>query len=229
MNLQPITPQDLTLETYRINEIFESIQGEGPWQGHSVIFIRLAGCNLCCTWCDTEYSTRFTRSLAQLMLHVNKLSSRETAHRVVITGGEPFAQDLVPLVNALWENGTAIQIETNGTLTNPGFPWEKATIVCSPKAGKIHSDIIDHCVCFKYVVAADELDFRTMLPNTPTQEKGKRGPPVPPEINADYIWVMPRDGNSDKQQQRNEKQAMECCHVRGYRFSGRLHKILGIR
>ena len=229
MNQQPITPQDLTQKKLRVNEIFNSIQGEGPWSGHSVVFLRLSGCNLCCTWCDTEYTTSIIMTLPRILRRIDSVCEMDMATRVVITGGEPFTQNLVPLINALYDRGTAIQIETNGTLSNPGFPFEKVTLVCSPKAGRIHPDIVEHCYAFKYVVAAGEINHLTGLPSTSTQENGSRPPPVPPEILRAAIWLMPRDGWNDSEQHRNEKVAIEMCHLFGYRLSMRLHKILGLR
>ncbi|MWN06787.1 7-carboxy-7-deazaguanine synthase QueE [Gilliamella sp. Pas-s95] len=96
---------------FRIVEIFESLQGEGYNTGMPAIFIRFAGCNLNCAWCDTNFRqfTRFT--LDALITKVKEYKSKN----IIITGGEPtmvkaLPQLLVPLKNA----GYFIAIESNG-------------------------------------------------------------------------------------------------------------------
>jgi len=228
MNQQPITGQNLDREGYPVKEIFETIQGEGPWQGYPAVFIRLGGCNLRCSWCDTNYTDGIEiLPEKSIVLRANNLCMREKLERVVITGGEPFIHNLVPLVRMLLDQGTQVQIETNGTLSNPDFPWDEVMIVCSPKAGKIHADIQHNANAYKYVIDT-EIDYKDMLPKGSTQEKGKRGPPRPDQLIPEMIWVMPRDGDSERHQKAHEQLAMDACYIMGYRFSGRLHKILGI-
>jgi len=105
---------------YPISEIFYSIQGEGLCSGTAAIFIRLAGCNLKCPWCDTNHKIQFTMTIDQIIDEIEK-----TAHynffnhspMFVITGGEPTIHTLHPLLKRLqdrWSN-CFIAIETNGT------------------------------------------------------------------------------------------------------------------
>jgi 7-carboxy-7-deazaguanine synthase len=100
----------------RIAEIFRSLQGEGKNQGKSCLFIRLAGCNLHCRWCDTDFarSGGTEMSIDTILEHVWRLNPSY----VCITGGEPLlqAKDLEPLLDSLHRRGIAIDIETNGTL-----------------------------------------------------------------------------------------------------------------
>ena len=77
----------------KINELFKSIQGEGPYTGHPAIFIRLAGCNLDCIFCDTDFEYRRQASVEAIVEEVKQLSGGKVK-LVVITGGEPFLQDL---------------------------------------------------------------------------------------------------------------------------------------
>ena len=102
----------------RVAEVFSSLQGEGRNQGRPTVFLRLAGCNLACAWCDTAYAReggdgdRRRRGPRRV---------RETAgpcRRLCVTGGEPLVQQeaLVPVVAALASEGYAIEIETNGTI-----------------------------------------------------------------------------------------------------------------
>lgn len=100
----------------KIAEIFRSLQGEGKNQGKTCLFIRLAGCNLCCRWCDTPASqgSGMQMSLDVILEQV----WRTNPSYVCITGGEPLLQadELERLLNSLHRRGTAIDIETNGTI-----------------------------------------------------------------------------------------------------------------
>src|SRR6202171_1941811 len=102
-----------------ITEIFKSIQGEGTRSGLPCIFVRLTGCNLRCTWCDTAYAfhggTKF--SIEEIVEKVNALARDD--HHIVplveITGGEPLLQPETPaLAQNLIESGYTVMIETSG-------------------------------------------------------------------------------------------------------------------
>jgi organic radical activating enzyme len=103
--------------TLKIIEIFPSIQGEGLRQGEPALFIRLATCNLKCSFCDTKYAWQSgkDRTVVQVMNKVRKIWKSFPAQWVCLTGGEPLFQDISPLVKALKEEGFKIQAETNGT------------------------------------------------------------------------------------------------------------------
>jgi 7-carboxy-7-deazaguanine synthase len=104
-------------------EVFESIQGEGPGVGLPSVFVRLAGCNLRCCWCDTRYAWDFESAKPEVELRVfdvEQLAERidaAVARRVVLTGGEPLRQQsaLVRLVAHLPAD-VSLEVETNGTL-----------------------------------------------------------------------------------------------------------------
>ena len=100
----------------KVAEIFKSLQGEGKNQGKPCLFIRLAGCNLHCRWCDTGYARTGGRemSLDEILEQVWRVNPPY----VCITGGEPLLQaaELEPLLASLKKRGTAIDIETNGTI-----------------------------------------------------------------------------------------------------------------
>lgn len=106
--------QDLSI--LKINEIFWSFQGEGLRAGIPSIFLRLAGCQLRCSYCDTKDAWEGgvwmpqTDILKQIDLHKKKYP----ASQVVITGGEPMEQELETLVDALKEKDFFVSIETNG-------------------------------------------------------------------------------------------------------------------
>jgi 7-carboxy-7-deazaguanine synthase len=100
----------------KIAEIFRSLQGEGKNQGKPCLFIRLAGCNLNCRWCDTTYARDggITMSLDSVLEQVWRINPPY----ICITGGEPLVQvnALEPLLASLNKRGTTIDIETNGTI-----------------------------------------------------------------------------------------------------------------
>lgn len=99
--------------TLRINEIFHSIQGESTHAGERCVFVRLAGCHLRCTYCDTEYAFRegSTRSIDELVEEVCAID----CPLVEITGGEPLLQARVHgLISALCDRGRTVLIETSG-------------------------------------------------------------------------------------------------------------------
>ena len=117
-----------TTETYRVNEIFYSLQGEGRWTGMPAVFVRFAGCNLRCPFCDTDFSASAGMSLAALVREVRQLS--KDCRRLVVTGGEPALQLDAAFVEAFHAEGYRIHVETNGTLPlPPGIDW----VTLSPK------------------------------------------------------------------------------------------------
>lgn len=112
--------------SYRVNEIFYSLQGEGYFTGTPAVFLRLSGCNLKCGFCDTRHEEFTEMSPIEVIESVRAYPSRH----IVITGGEPSLQLDPVLVDMLHEEGFFIQIETNGTRLLPeGVDW----VTCSPK------------------------------------------------------------------------------------------------
>ncbi len=114
-------------KSYPIVEIFHSVQGEGYHTGTPSIFIRFGGCNLSCTWCDTDFSVWDRMTISEIINEVEKHSTK----RIIYTGGEPAMQKLRPLSDELHSKGYNIAIETNGTieLENGLVDW----ICVSPK------------------------------------------------------------------------------------------------
>jgi len=102
--------------TLKIVEIFASVQGEGLRQGEPTIFIRLAGCNLRCSFCDTKYAWTGgkTATPSRVLAKVRALRKRFPADWACLTGGEPFLQDIGLLVDGLKKEGLKVQVETNG-------------------------------------------------------------------------------------------------------------------
>jgi len=141
----------------KVNEIFYSIQGESSFSGIPFVFIRLAGCNLRCSYCDTKYAyedgEEFTAK--QILKEVKKFKCRY----VEITGGEPLLQDDTPfLVDSLIDKGFTVLVETNGT-KDVSVVSDKAIIIMDikcPSSGE--SDKTDW-ENIKRLDAKDEVKF----------------------------------------------------------------------
>ncbi len=117
--------------TFLVNEIFLSLQGEGPAIGEPAAFVRLAGCNLSCSYCDTFHEGGRLMTVEEIL---EKLPGGP--QRVVITGGEPLlaGEKLVELAAAISGSGKLVDIETNGTVTPPaGLAALVDNYVISPK------------------------------------------------------------------------------------------------
>ena len=116
----------------KITEIFPSIAGEGLRSGEPTIFVRLAGCNLKCTFCDTKYSWQGGQEYTEekVIKTLRRIQKRFSTDWVCLTGGEPLLQDVEPLVRKLRKEGFKIHIETNGTVYRSfGVDW----LTLSPK------------------------------------------------------------------------------------------------
>ncbi len=108
----------MTNQRGRIAECFFSIQGEGITAGVPAVFIRLQGCSVGCTWCDTKYSWDPSGGREVTLDGLVDEASAFPCRRVVITGGEPLESSLFPsLVGTLKAQGFTIEVETSGTLT----------------------------------------------------------------------------------------------------------------
>ena len=99
----------------QVAEIFYSIQGEGTFTGTPAVFVRLAGCNLSCDFCDTDYALKRIMSVEQVLAAVRDAGG--DCPMVILTGGEPLAQEeATVLVDALRERGRRVHVESNGTI-----------------------------------------------------------------------------------------------------------------
>ena len=120
-------------------EIYKSVQGESSFAGLPCVFVRLAGCNLRCSWCDSEYTFSGGRkmSLEEVMDEVRKLAA---VRLVEITGGEPMLQEreVVPLMQQLLDEDYEVLIETSGERPLAGVPkWvHKIVDVKCPASGE---------------------------------------------------------------------------------------------
>ena len=121
------------VRTLPIVETFHSVQGEGFWTGASAFFIRLAGCDVGCPWCDTKHSWSTKRHAQRDISELVSLAVAQQPFMVVITGGEPLMHDLGALTQELHQAGLRIHLETSGSYSLSGdFDW----ISLSPKRFK---------------------------------------------------------------------------------------------
>ncbi len=98
----------------RVNELFVSIQGESSYAGIPCIFIRLTGCNLRCSYCDTAYA--YDEGSEMSLTEIIKIVKRHECRNVCITGGEPLLQENInKLINLLKKSNFNVYIETNGS------------------------------------------------------------------------------------------------------------------
>lgn len=134
----------------RITEIFASIQGESTWVGLPTVFVRLTGCPLRCSWCDTAYA--FTggenRSLDEVLAEV----ARHGLKHVCVTGGEPLSQKgCLPLLSALCDAGYAVSLETSGALDIGAADPRVSRIMDlkAPGSGEVERNLYDNIAQLK--------------------------------------------------------------------------------
>ena len=141
----------------QITEIFKSLQGESTYAGLPCIFIRLTGCNLRCTWCDTEHAFfgGEDASLDEVMKRVGSLGGK----LVEITGGEPLLQrEVYPLMDRLLKKGYEVMLETSGERKIDRVPPEVVKIVdvkC-PHSGETDSFAIEN---LEHLAPHDQVKF----------------------------------------------------------------------
>lgn len=142
--------------TLPIVEMFHSIQGEGAWAGTNAFFIRLAGCDVGCPWCDTKLSWNPKRHPQREIAELVAAAQAVHPQIVVITGGEPLMHDLTALTQQLKAAGLQVHLETSGAYPFSGtFDW----VTLSPKRFKPpHPSVYPQANELK-VVVADEADL----------------------------------------------------------------------
>lgn len=198
---------------YSLVEIFESLQGEGRNMGRPCVFVRFAGCNLACPWCDTDTAKRFSLTRDDLLAEVRTFRAKS----VILTGGEPTVQAGMPeLVATLKGAGYWIGVETNG-LVAPDWLASVDYVACSPKAE--FADRYDVQTSLRRcdevrIVASSEDDVVRFAQNI-------RG-----RIAATDYYISPceRDGQIDFATAKAVLARLD-----GWSLSVQLHKILGFR
>lgn len=212
-----------------VSEVFGgTIQGEGPNAGQLASFIRLAGCNLSCSWCDSAYTwdwTRYSHAEESSAVPVEQVAEQvdKLPGRLVVTGGEPLLQSagLAALMNLLPDRDW--DVETNGTRPPGPTLWYWSTIIASPKVGPsaaqltrdgspppLDPDIHTYAAAFKFVVA-DQADLIAVDEFAEAHH-----------LDPYRVWLMPEGTNPDILTIRTPWLA-EAAVERGYNFTSRLH------
>lgn len=204
--------------TLQVVEVFPTLQGEGPFAGHPAVFVRLGGCNLACSFCDTEFETFQPIGINDLLNRIEQTSTEDgrcVRDLVVITGGEPLRQNIAPLCETLLAKGMRVQIETNGTLWRD-LP-EVVNVVCSPKAPyhPLRPDLLARTDALKFIISADDAEYADIA------EVGQAQFNIP-------VYVQPMDVADPIRNAANTKRASQLAQQHGYRLSLQTHKILGI-
>lgn len=205
-----------------VKSIFKTVQGEGPNVGVPAIFIRLGGCNLACNFCDTEFEDYHEMDTEEIINIAKNLSLNPQKERsvslIVITGGEPFRQNINILCSQLLQNNFQVQIETNGTLYHD-IPKE-VEIICSPKISNNkyyppHPQILSRITAFKFLISTNIQSYNAV------PELGQKEFNIP-------VFVQAMDQHDHAINIANENLAVEIAINNGYRLSYQIHKKLRI-
>lgn len=208
----------------RVNEIFYSLQGEGHHTGRAAIFVRLAGCNLACPFCDTDFRHFSEMSEQEVVEAILQLLPKGMVHTgesqslglpmVVLTGGEPTLQDTAPLIELLHRQGFFVSMETNGTHQPPAnIDW----ITFSPKTPKMGNTrqpaVLSRCNELKLVYTGDDEE-----------------PSDFDHFPADHYYLQPCDTGDDQQNIHILKACIAYiqAHPR-WHLSLQVHKIAGFK
>lgn len=185
----------------RVNDIFYSLQGEGRNTGRAAIFIRFAGCNLKCPFCDTDFAQYEDMSDEDILNRIKSYPSRF----VVLTGGEPSLQVDRQLVDLLHKHGYELAMETNGT--HPivdGIDW----ITCSPKG----NTQIKRCNELKCIFEETTLE------------------PDDHGISAEYKYLQPCDVQNTERNAQIVKRCFDyILQHPEWRMSLQTHKLVGFK
>ncbi|HJK82545.1 MAG TPA: radical SAM protein [Methanocorpusculum sp.] len=181
----------------RVTETFVSLQGEGLRQGMPCMFVRFAGCNLHCAWCDTRYSLNDSQGVEMTPEEIMQAVLESGMRYVCITGGEPLLQreDLVPLLAAMHEADVLVDIETNGTV--PFDDVQEFASVCMdvkcPSSGE-RSDLslldqLRPTDSVKFVIG-DEADYLYMVEVLAAHPHLSAPVCITPVFGTDVQWLI---------------------------------------
>lgn len=216
-NQQPAEPRFVSDgRTLSVHSIFYTIQGEGPHAGSPAVFLRLAGCNLQCPLCDTEYTDGArTMKLDEIVQEVDNMSEHATL--VVLTGGEPLRQNVSLLCAHLSNSGFLVQIETNGKLPpqDPDIFYAlmdmgDLDVVVSPKTARVDQKLSYEATAWKFVlqagdIASDGLPVHALGHPLPQGSTIAR----PPKDYVGDVFVQPADEQDTMRNTANMQAAVE--------------------
>lgn len=207
-----------------IKHIFPTVQGEGPFAGVPAVFVRLGGCNLTCSFCDTEFEAFAPMPITTILARVQELAAANDQYPaqtrlVIITGGEPLRQPIAPLCLALQEAGFTVQVETNGTLYRE-LP-QGVQIICSPKnpSGKgyapVRPDLLQRADALKFIISAHHEGYNSIA------EVGQ-------SVYGTPVYVQPMDEYDESRNSANIRRAAQVAAEQGAKLSLQAHKIIGV-
>ncbi|MDG1437189.1 MAG: 7-carboxy-7-deazaguanine synthase QueE [Rickettsiaceae bacterium] len=208
--------------TLFVKSIFKTLQGEGPHAGVPAIFIRLGGCNLACSFCDTEFEDYQELSVPEIVKTIEDLSLNPSGNRsvglVVVTGGEPFRQPINAFCQKLLDCGFAVQIETNGTLYRE-IP-DQVDVICSPKVSNakylsVREELLPRITALKFLISTNIKDYASV------PELGQTKYNIP-------VYVQAMDEYEEDINLANQKMAVDMAINNNYKLSYQVHKRLGI-
>ncbi len=221
-------------KVYKINELFETIQGEGAFTGQPSIFIRLQECPVACSWCDTKHTWSVnpeqqisindmlnkaeesehwaTMSISEILALV--VAKGYQAKHIVITGGEPCMVDLTPLCLGFEAQGYSCQVETSGTFEIRVS--EQCWVTVSPKVNmrggyKILTSALQRANEIKHPVATEQHvdDLKSLLSEHQVTNKPIYLQPISQKVRATEL-------------------AIKTCIANNWRLSVQVHKYIGI-
>lgn len=207
-----------------IVEIIYTLQGEGLLNGVPSVFVRTAGCNLRCTWCDTPYALRAAdgaeTGLDEILARVRQWPA---ARHCVLTGGEPMlTPDLPALASRLRADGMHVTIETNATLPPAGIACDLASL--SPKLRNAGPAVppID-IACLRRWMAGYDYQLKLVctgsgdLPEIMTLLERLGG-----AVRRDRVLLMP-EGRTGAEVAAHREEVASLCLEQGFRYAPRLH------
>lgn len=227
-NLTPPRPVKVN-----INEIFgPTIQGEGRNMGRRCAFIRFAGCNLSCSWCDTPYSwdwDRYDRSEESHPMSIEEIASQvEMFHvkHLIVTGGEPLMQQRpIPLIREA--TGCSIDIETNGTrIPKPEVINAVDLFNVSPKLSFAKDDeekrLVDEAMMkFSELAKQGKAIFKFVAEKVEDFDE-IRAIQSKYNIDNDYIWIMP-EGMTKESHLEHLSELADAVVEAGWNLTTRIH------
>lgn len=201
-----------------VAEVFASLQGEGQQTGRPFIFVRLAGCNRSCSFCDTRHAVALSLTQEELLLVIDDLPATRKFRDILWTGGEPLMQLRASQLDFFWRKGFTNTLETNGDFLEtlhrlrPYFDY----VSVSPK-GQLSMDRLDKLMQYanEIRIAADASVLEQIasfwhIPNAPVR-----------------LYVSPIDPGANQEYQRNLRDCINFCTIKTpWRVSCQLHKRL---
>lgn len=232
MKLNSQTPEKKDYQsTLEVHSIFSTIQGEGPFCGRPAVFVRLAGCNLQCPGCDTEYTnSREVMEYEEILehIHIVRHLTNSNANLIVISGGEPFRQNIAPFCDFLIENDFDVQIETNGSMQIPMELSQLVTVVCSPKTAKLHPTALYRANAFKYVMKAGNMREEDGLPLQALDHRATPYIARPHKSFKGKIYLQPMDEQDVEINLLNTQAVLSSAMKHNYTVQLQIHKLLNV-